>query len=94
MKTYYFNVACHNWYLVFKFLFHFIYIIFIILYILMQGRVFKFLCSIYIYIYFILFILLRIWSYAHVKCVFQIINITIIIIRGCNVMGHTKHARK
>ena len=45
----------------------------------MQGRVFKFLCSIYIDIYFILFILLRIWSYAHVKCVFQIINITIII---------------
>ena len=66
---------------------------FIILYILIQGRVFKFLCSIYIDIYFILFILSRIWSYAHVKCVFQIINITIII-RGCNVMEHTKHARK
>ena len=59
----------------------------------MQGRVFKFLCSIYIYIYLIPFILLRIWSYANVKCVFQIINITIII-RGCNVMEHTKHAKK
>ena len=44
----------------------------------MKGRVFKFLSS--IYIYFILFILSRIWSYAHVKCALQIINIIIIII--------------
>ena len=44
----------------------------------MKGRVFKFVSS--IYIYFILFILSRIWSYAHVKCALQIINIFIIII--------------
>ena len=43
----------------------------------MKGRVFKFLSS--VYIYFILFILSRIWSYAHVKCALQIINIFIII---------------
>ena len=42
----------------------------------MQGRVFKFLSSIYIYS----FILSRIWSYAHVKCALQIINIIFIII--------------